>query len=828
MTLLGALEISLLAVCIWGFIAVLLTAQFSAIIILACMGALIAGYWFRRNGWRPSLMTANLVAIAVLLIAGTILVYTQNLLIASVYLFLLLQVTKYVTRRSLAEGRWCYVISLFNIIGASVITTTVAFGIMLIGYILLTLVSLRFFVICREWERSLKDSAPQSNSPVTAINALRQQRVPRGMYGTGLIWTAIILLMAGGLFSAVPRLATQNLFQSYGPPQDDPAVSAFSENVEFGSFTEIQQDNAIALFVQPVENGQPTNKRPDNVRMRGVALDTFDGKSWKRTGYTSPQNSTYEFRPIFTTRMYPTTYNYRIIQPPGVTNFLFGDSFPLMIRLPTAFPFYVDRMAQSAYLAATPPKELQYEVESMHEDLSKRTDPILLKAGDRPAAQLTLDRARQADKKLSDDSKVITEEALNAIIQGLTSGLGNNEDDETSSNQWALFGNDVVTSDGPETTAAIADLDDTTSAPGNEITRRRRNQSWGNRYGYMPRMTGQEILHDYLTKCLALPENLSTGRVPQLAQDWTENAPTTFTKAIAVERRLRNDFAYSLTPRARGNYIDSFLFDVQEGHCEYFATSMAVLLRNIGIPARVVNGFYSSEWNSYSGNFTARQKDAHSWVEAWLGDKYGWMTFDPTPPGGVTRRSDRGAFLEGLSRLSDAAKMRWYRYVVDYSISDQTAVVRRLLTWRQNIMQSLNHMKIMGISGGASTEIQFGDFSGEVDLRITALGTAAFILFTIWLMVRWIRRRRRARYSRVRYYDDLLRLLSRRGISIAAGQTPREFARQVRASNMQWGDFVYVTELYYASRFQNSRLVLKSEDVDLIANLKAALKQRRH
>src|SRR5690606_15084023 len=169
-----------------------------------------------------------------------------------------------------------------------------------------------------------------------------------------------------------------------------------------------------------------------------------------------------------------------------------------------------------------------------------------------------------------------------------------------------------------------------------------------------------------------------TGRVSDLAKDWTEDSKTTFAKAMAIETRLRTGYEYSLTPRATGNYIERFLFDVREGHCEFFATSMAVLLRGIGSPARIVNGFYSKEWHPLSSNFTVRQKDAHSWVEAWMGDNYGWMTFDPTPPGGVARRIDRGAIVEAMSRMSDAIRMRWYRYVIDYSFSDQVSIIRYL------------------------------------------------------------------------------------------------------------------------------------------------------
>ena len=81
------------------------------------------------------------------------------------------------------------------------------------------------------------------------------------------------------------------------------------------------------------------------------------------------------------------------------------------------------------------------------------------------------------------------------------------------------------------------------------------------------------------------------------------------------------------------------------GHCEYFASAIAVMLRTVGVPTRSVNGFYGGEWNSYGHYLAVRQGDAHSWVEVWI-DGAGWVTFDPTPPGaavGTDGRLDRDA-----------------------------------------------------------------------------------------------------------------------------------------------------------------------------------------
>ena len=114
----------------------------------------------------------------------------------------------------------------------------------------------------------------------------------------------------------------------------------------------------------------------------------------------------------------------------------------------------------------------------------------------------------------------------------------------------------------------------------------------------------------------------------------TSAATNDFDKAAAVENYLRTRFGYTLElpQTAVKDPIANFLFERKQGHCEYFASSMAVMLRSLGIPARVVNGFRSDEFNDLTGNYVVRAKNAHSWVEAYF-PNYGWQTFDPTPAG---------------------------------------------------------------------------------------------------------------------------------------------------------------------------------------------------
>ncbi|MCS7463413.1 transglutaminase-like domain-containing protein [Paenibacillus doosanensis] len=138
-----------------------------------------------------------------------------------------------------------------------------------------------------------------------------------------------------------------------------------------------------------------------------------------------------------------------------------------------------------------------------------------------------------------------------------------------------------------------------------------------------------------------LPDSLP-ARVRELASEITREASTPYDKAKAIERYLLRTYPYSLQntrpPAAGQDLVDQFLFEQKAGYCDHFSSAMVVLLRSVGIPARWVKGFAPGEVTSTDTlsdgtllyTVQVRNKDAHSWVEAYMpsGD---WLTFDPTP-----------------------------------------------------------------------------------------------------------------------------------------------------------------------------------------------------
>ncbi len=131
---------------------------------------------------------------------------------------------------------------------------------------------------------------------------------------------------------------------------------------------------------------------------------------------------------------------------------------------------------------------------------------------------------------------------------------------------------------------------------------------------------------------LQLPEDLDP-RIANLATEITAKGKSTLEKAAMVETYLKRNYKYTLnlvwTPGPQP--VSTFLFDAKSGHCEYFASSMVILLRTAGIPTRLINGFLMGEYNPVGQDFIVRESDAHSWVEVYVPAR-GWVEFDPTPP----------------------------------------------------------------------------------------------------------------------------------------------------------------------------------------------------
>jgi hypothetical protein len=133
-------------------------------------------------------------------------------------------------------------------------------------------------------------------------------------------------------------------------------------------------------------------------------------------------------------------------------------------------------------------------------------------------------------------------------------------------------------------------------------------------------------------KYLQLPSTLPQ-RVRDLAHKVAGELTDAYSKAETVEAFLRTTYRYAPTVRAPPpgrDPVDFFLFDLKEDFCEYFASAMVVMLRELGVPSRVVEGYTAGTLDPSTGKFQVKELDAHAWVEVYF-PLYGWIEFEPTP-----------------------------------------------------------------------------------------------------------------------------------------------------------------------------------------------------
>ena len=322
-------------------------------------------------------------------------------------------------------------------------------------------------------------------------------------------------------------------------------------------------------------------------------------------------------------------------------------------------------------------------------------------------------------------------------------------------------------------------------------------------------------------KYLQLPK--LDERVATLAQQITGNARAPFRQASLIERHLRHQFGYTLDLPATkvGDPLAHFLFERREGHCEYFASAMTVMLRTLGIPARLANGFLGGIYNPLSDEQVIRSSDAHSWVEAYI-PGHGWLTFDPTPP---SPHAGMGFWAMQFWMYRDVLESSWAAWVLDYDSDRQLTLARDMRSRSQlaavNILSSIQAgqqwaARIWGAAASAFQQPGAERRSGWLALA-GIIGVIAALVFGApriapWLARLYRRRRVETGHGRLSdstyFYQQALRILESRGFVRRSTQTADEFAESVREPQLR-GLVQQVTKAYNRARFGHDRVAEK-------------------
>ncbi len=295
-------------------------------------------------------------------------------------------------------------------------------------------------------------------------------------------------------------------------------------------------------------------------------------------------------------------------------------------------------------------------------------------------------------------------------------------------------------------------------------------------------------------------------RTVELADEITASENDVYDKVIAIQRWLegQGEFAYTLNlPQLDPEFpIDDFIHNTKRGHCELFASAMTLMVRSLGIPARVVSGFRGAEWNAGDQSYLVRAHMAHLWVEVYFLNR-GWVTFDPSPMAEeTTGLLGAGGLADWLGHYTLKTKMLWFRHVVGYDQVIQLSTLRttagRLSGVGADIVQALREIQVSGRVPRVPAVFLF------------VLAGLAAIVLTVRAI---LRKNRKPRYRltsdqlrAVRLYNRLRRKLARAGVD-CRNKTAEELAGDAaRNPGIDSAETVKLITVYNITRFGNRPL----------------------
>lgn len=286
------------------------------------------------------------------------------------------------------------------------------------------------------------------------------------------------------------------------------------------------------------------------------------------------------------------------------------------------------------------------------------------------------------------------------------------------------------------------------------------------------------------------------------------------------EHFARGPYVYTLSrgrPPHGVDPVEDFLYASKKGHCEYFASAMAVVCQAANIPARLVTGFAGGEFDPASGTFQFRQKDAHAWVEVFIPEK-GWIPFDPTPVGGVREADHEGGLWARAARWVDLMRAQWSSSVVLFDANRRGGLLAHFGNW----FRALGAGGQDGSMIGTIKAVLMGpEMIRPVErvmywlLLVLIVVLLAIIVRVVWLTALIVRAylpspsgpaSRRMRRADARFYDRLLALLENKGHAKPATLTPLEFARRLARSHRDLSEMPTYVHWFYDVQFGDRAL----------------------
>jgi len=351
----------------------------------------------------------------------------------------------------------------------------------------------------------------------------------------------------------------------------------------------------------------------------------------------------------------------------------------------------------------------------------------------------------------------------------------------------------------------------------------------------VPAIPAPYIPHANIELNLKIPRD-KLKRLTQLAEQiaFPDETPRESVSHQQIAERLVNylkesgKYSYSTTGAIIDPNVDpviDFLFNRKEGHCEYYATSLTLMLRAVGIPARMVSGFKGGRYQQFTDKFVVEQRHAHTWVEAWI-DRY-WITYDATPAARQQSVEQVGKSTSSFRDLRLFIEDMWRNNVVQMTLRKQKELLYDPLksssqSWYEYFTKSdflVSHI-LQLIKDVLSSPQRLFSVQGAI-VSFILLTLLAGVLWACRLLIILIRQLILSptqcdndnQRMQIEFYERFREICAKRGVTRKLTQTQQEFAHDV-ASNPQLNLSALnltalpenIAKLFYRVRFGNEQL----------------------
>lgn len=733
-----------------GFLSLAFTGEIHPVLVSLFVGLWAWGSFVGRTPgwWRPWMERVVVVVALVGIVLGILLLKFTGLL----FLLLFLVLYKNLTLKEPKDYLQLHLLSFFMFLSCSVITQNPFYVVFLFLFVMLSIVGLVCYSVVAEARRSVASAGLRTDvDEFTKLPHLTLERgILRRIWGGSLSLTVVVCVLGTGLFLVIPHRAEQ-AFDSQWIPRytgsgEQAMVAGYEDEVSLRQVDRIASDDTVVLMARLGWAGQtsPSRPLPATLRLRGTALEDYQVEGWTMRRMGGRLRSA-----LWTQVPLPD----------------------LVAQTDWTLEQRITQNLEATGRLFGAPNPLMFDLANKH-DLSVEVDwpkGVRVTNGRVPMAQ--------AEPLRYNVTSHYTEEATRLLFSLHREGRRG----------------DPRYRERPRTADSLLGEMPRQQYPVDPILRR--DELWMNPY---ERQVNTE-----------LPRTRWMDRMRREAER-IATAPDEAGQILQLLEYFRREFEYTVHPRiGSGEHpMAEFLFQARRGHCEYFATGMALMLRAKGIPARIATGFYTSERDPNEPIFTVRQNDAHAWVEAWM-DGLGWLTLDPTPPDMRGRAALLDVENKPLERFRQTLRATWQTYVVDYSYYKQHQLYNWLLDgpagaslrrWARGWTDPWGRSSPQGRAqpGGARTWITL--VGGAVLLGVL-FGVVRFGLLA------WNRPQGRAGLSMRKgrsplpLVNRLLKRLARQGWPRPPGQAVGEFLAEVdRRTNGRWS-LSAVIEVYYPWRF---------------------------